>query len=215
VPEPKHRHIQAHEITHSITPWRRTFLLGDNDLTLDLQCLAQIEAEANYGAWQFLFLMEQFAHEARDLDLSWDGIQKLKRRYGNTITTTLWHTIEERKPDHAVVGLISLHPHHTNIGGGHDGSPCGHFIRSKGFRRQFPHIMSGDIYGIVWQYAGFQTRGPVGEGTFPLTDANGEMHEFRFESFSNGYRLADLRCGAALDASFRSIGLTEIAMEWL
>ena len=35
VPKPKHRWIEAHEIAHSIVPWHRKFLLGDNAQTLD------------------------------------------------------------------------------------------------------------------------------------------------------------------------------------
>jgi len=196
VPTPKKRHIQAHEITHSITPWHRTFLLGDNELTLDPQCHAFIEAEANYGASQLLFLMERFASEARDYDLSWTSINTLKKRYGNTMTTTLWHMIEEREPDHPVIGLISRHPNHPNIGGAPDGGDCRHFIRSRGFRFHFPHILAEDIYSIVRGYAGFLSRGPIGTDTAPITDANGEVWEFEFESFSNSYDL--LTFGVAL-----------------
>jgi len=46
VPEPKHRWIEAHEISHSITEWHKHFLLGDNSHTLDPACHAMIEAEA-------------------------------------------------------------------------------------------------------------------------------------------------------------------------
>src|SRR5437879_1091446 len=52
VPEPKHRWIEGHETIHSLTPWHRDFLLGDNEQTLDPTCHAIIEAEANYGAGQ-------------------------------------------------------------------------------------------------------------------------------------------------------------------
>src|SRR6266566_4672348 len=40
VPRLKHRWIEGHEITHSLTPWHREFLLGDNEHTLDPVCLA-------------------------------------------------------------------------------------------------------------------------------------------------------------------------------
>ncbi|WP_377827927.1 hypothetical protein ACFKHW_27870 [Bradyrhizobium lupini] len=49
-PTPKQRHISAHQIVHGIVPWHKTFLLGDNELTLDPHCQAIIEADANYGA---------------------------------------------------------------------------------------------------------------------------------------------------------------------
>src|SRR5207249_959446 len=58
VPEPKHRWIEGHETIHSLTPWHRDFLLGDNEQTLDPSCHAIIEAEANYGAGQLLFMQD-------------------------------------------------------------------------------------------------------------------------------------------------------------
>jgi hypothetical protein len=35
VPKPKHRWIEGHEVGHSIIPWHREFLFGDNEYTLD------------------------------------------------------------------------------------------------------------------------------------------------------------------------------------
>lgn len=189
VPTPKQRHIEAHEIAHDITPWHRAFLLGDNELTLDPRCHEVIEAEANYGAGQLLFLLDRFAEEARDGELSWATIQALKKRYGNTMTTTFWHMIEEREPDRPVFGLISRHPKHRKIGGARDGGNCRHFIRSPAFRRAFPHIFADDVYRTVRSYITFCAKGPAGEATAPIQDANGEVWEFRFESFCNGYDL--------------------------
>ncbi|MCR4347719.1 MAG: hypothetical protein NUV55_11040 [Sulfuricaulis sp.] len=189
VPELKHRHIQAHEITHSITPWHRDFLLGDNDITLKPQCHDMIEAEANYGAGQLLFLLDKFKNESRDLDLSWKSIQILKNRYKNTLTTTLWHWVEERDSTLPVVGLISRHPKHPEIGGGTDGADCTHFIRSIGFLRQFPNFDAEAIYAIVSRYVTYRPRGPVGSSTEQLTDINGDTYEFYFDSFSNSYSL--------------------------
>lgn len=196
VPAPKHRHIEAHEIIHDITPWHRDFLLGDNELTLNPECEAVIEAEANYGAGQLLFLMDRFGREARDLEFNWASIQLLKKRYGNTMTTTLWHMVEERNPSQPVVGLIGSHPRHPQIGRGTDGSRYRHFIRSQGFRSFFPHILADDIYAIIDSYVDGRRRGPTGETTVPLQDANGKLWEFRFESFCNSYDL--LTFGLAL-----------------
>jgi hypothetical protein len=189
VPTPKQRHIHAHEIVHSITPWHKTFLLGDNELTLDPRCQAMIEAEANYGAGQLLFLRERFAGEARDCELNWKNLQALKKRYRNTLTTTLWHAVEERDPDRPVLGLIGRHPRHPTIGGGTDSANVRHFIRSPAFRRFFPHVTADDVYGIVRRYVSFSKRGPCGAGSHPLIDANGERWEFVFHSFCNGYDL--------------------------
>jgi hypothetical protein len=35
----------------------------------------------------------------------------------------------------------------------------------------------------------FSKRGPCGEGSYPLVDANGDTWEFRFQSFCNSYEL--------------------------
>jgi hypothetical protein len=183
VPTPKQRHICAHEIVHSITPWHQTFLLGDNEITLNLQCQAIIEAEANYGAGQLLFLVERFGVEARDCDFSWKTLNTLKNRYRNTLTTTLWHVVEEREPDRPVLGLISRHPRRPTIGGGADGANVRHFIRSPAFRKIFPQVTGDEVYRIVRSYVTFANRGPCGTGSYPLFDANGERWEFVFESF--------------------------------
>jgi hypothetical protein len=47
VPKPKHRWIEGHEVGHSVIPWHREFLFGDNEYTLDPACHAIVEAEAN------------------------------------------------------------------------------------------------------------------------------------------------------------------------
>jgi hypothetical protein len=188
VPTPKQRHIQAHEIVHSITPWHKTFLLGDNELTIPI-CHEIIEAEANYGAGQLLFLQDHFVSDARDCELTWKNLQILKSRYLNTLTTTLWHAVEERDPDLPVLGLIGRHPRHPDIGGGADGSNVRHFIRSRAFRKIFPHVAADDVYAIVRRYVHFSKRGPCGEGSYPMVDANGDAWEFRFWSFCNSYDL--------------------------
>jgi hypothetical protein len=51
------------------------------------------EAEANCG---LLFLGDKFAIEARDLDLSFDTIKALSKRYENSILSTLWPMVEDR-----------------------------------------------------------------------------------------------------------------------
>lgn len=189
VPTPKQRHIQAHEIIHSITPWHQTFLLGDNELTLIPQCENSIEVEANYGAGQLLFLQGRFVEDARDSELTWKNLQTLKSRYNNTLTTTLWHTIEERDSSAPVLGLISRHPRHPTIGGGSDNADVRHFIRSRSFKKTFPHTTGEEIYAVVRTYVRFSKRGPCGDGTHPLVDANGIRREFIFQSFCNGYDL--------------------------
>ncbi len=81
----KHRWSEAHEIGHSVIPWRRELLLGDNELSLNPTCHAQMEAEANYASGQLLFLGSRFSDEANDLELAFTTVKKLSKRYGNTI----------------------------------------------------------------------------------------------------------------------------------
>ncbi|RYG96077.1 MAG: hypothetical protein EON58_12840, partial [Alphaproteobacteria bacterium] len=104
VPVLKHRWIEGHEIGHSLIPWHREFLFGDTEYTLDPACHAMVEAEANYAASQMLFLRGRFGKEARDLDLDFKSIKGLAKRYGNTITTSLWRMVEERDPGQPVFG---------------------------------------------------------------------------------------------------------------
>jgi hypothetical protein len=187
IPPPKQRWTEGHEIGHSIIPWHQQFLFGDNQYTLEPTCHAQVEAEANYAASQLLFLQEHFANDARDIELNWEAIKRLAKRYGNTMTTTLWRMVEDRTPEHPVVGLISRHPKHKQINSDPSGAPVRHFIYSKGFRQQFARTSSTIVFEIVKSYVTWQTKGPVGEGDVVLMDDNGQKREFHFSSFCNSH----------------------------
>src|SRR6266852_5806875 len=131
-PKLKHRWNEAHEIINSVIPWHNEMNMGDTDLTLKPTCHAIVEAEANFGAGQLLFLHGRFAIDARDCDCSVEAIKGLSKRYGNTITSTLWRFVEQVYPDKAIVGIISQHPNHTTPD--FDPSrPCRHCIQSPKF----------------------------------------------------------------------------------
>lgn len=192
VPQAKHRWIEAHEITHSVTPWHKDFLLGDDKQTLDPACHAILEAEANYGAGRLLFLQDRFAADALDLSLDFESVRQLADRYANSIVSTFWRTVEERNPGQAVFGLISVHPHHADVGA-HDGAdPWRYFIRSALFRTQFANILPADVFGLVARHASWRRTGPILLADDILPDATGKIFEFRFESFSNKYALLTL-----------------------
>jgi hypothetical protein len=196
VPQPKHRWMEAHEISHSITPWHRDFLLGDNKEMLDPTCHAIIESESNFGAGRLIFLQDRFGAEARELDLSFDSVQQLARRYKNTITSTLWHFVEDREPDRAVFGMIGIHPFHPEIGA-HDGpEPWRYFIRSARFKTQFSNVTPNVTYQLIKDHASWKRKGPILSAQDVLVDVNGDVWEFQMESFSNSYAL--LTYGAAL-----------------
>ena len=189
VPEPKHRWIEAHEITHSITPWHRKFLLGDNAQTLDPACHAMLEAEANYGAGRLLFFQDGFASDARDLDLSFNSIKLLAKRYGNSIVSTFWRAVEDRDPSQPVFGVVSVHPHYPDIGK-HDGPmPWRHFIQSAAFRTQFSTISPEKSFELITLHAGRQRTGPVFTAQDVLKDVIGNDWEFQIESFSTQHAL--------------------------
>lgn len=192
VPKAKHRWIEAHEIVHSITPWHKRFLLGDNAQTLDPACHAVLEVEANYGAGRLLFLNEQFGEEARDVDLSFKSIQLLKKRYGNSIVSTFWRMVEERNPAKPVFGLISIHPHHPEIGT-HDGpDPWRYFIRSDAFARQFSRVTPDAVFSIVRTHASWRKGGPIFSAQDVLRDDLGAEWEIGLECFSTTHAVLTL-----------------------
>lgn len=189
VPKLKHRWIEAHEISHSITPWHSHFLLGDNTQTLDPECHATLEAEANYGAGRLLFLQDRFATEARDMVMSFDSIRQLAKRYNNSIVSTFWRAVEERNPSTPVFGMISVHPHHPDVGS-HDGpDPWRYFIRSPAFHTQFSNVSAACAFEIIRQYAGFRKTGPIFHAEHIIQDILGNMWEFNIESFSTMHAL--------------------------
>ena len=192
VPQPKHRWIEAHEIAHSITPWHKDFLLGDNQHTIDPACRAMLESEANFGAGKLLFLSGKFASEALDLELSFPSIKLLSNRYSNSIVSTFWRMVEERDPTASVFGMVSTHPLHADVGC-HDGNhPWRYFIRSKMFRTQFSSICPDEVYGLISRHATYRRTGPVFSARDYLKDGVGVDWEFQIESFSTKHALLTL-----------------------
>lgn len=188
-PKPKHRWIEAHEITHSFVPWHAEFLLGDDELTLNPECHETIEAEANFGAGRLLFLGGRFALEARDLPDGFEAMKSLKARYGNTLTSTFWRYVEDRTPERPVFGLISRHPRHPSIGSGDNGEDVHYFIGSEAFRKRFSSTSASTVYAVVDRSATWKKAGPVFMSTEVLFDDNGQAQEFVFEGFCNSYYL--------------------------
>lgn len=189
VPEAKHRWMEAHEIGHSIIPWHREFLFGDNEQTLDPECHATIEAEANFGASRLLFMLDRFGQDAREIDFSFKSVQLLRKRYGNTLTSTFWRFVEDRNPTHAAFGVVGVHPKHPEIGKQADGSAYRYFIRSQGFREQFSRIHPDHVRAIIERHASWRKSGPIIDATDYVVDDTGKSYEFKIESFSNKYDL--------------------------
>ncbi len=204
VPEPKHRWIESHEITHSVAGWHKDFLLGDNRFTVDPVCHATIEAEANYGAGRLLFMADRFGQEARDLPATFESVKALSKRYGNSIVSTLWRLIEGRDPDQSAFGMVSAHPIYPEIGA-HDGDEAWrYFIRSPNFRIQFPNVTPEQAYALISSHCTNRKKGPIFEVSDVLENAIGERWEFKIECFSTTH--AVLTLATAISIRERVIG---------
>ncbi len=188
LPKPKHRWSEGHEIGHSLIPWHQAIMLGDNALTLTPVCQEEVEAEANFAAGRLLFLRERFTEEVRSLEPSIEAIRALKEIFGNTLSTTLYRVVESFGADRPLVGMISGHPHPIRRGKNFDPSkPCRHFIRSSAFRGHFGKTSEVELFREVSGYCGAQGGGPLGEEEMILSDDNGDLHRFQFETFFNRY----------------------------
>lgn len=188
VPELKHRWLEAHEVGHDLIDWHRPFMFGDNDHTPTPACHDKLEAEANYAAGQLLFLQERFVAEARDLPREFSSLQKLKHRYGNTLTSTLWRYVELLDPNIPLCAVVSAHPHVSQRSESFNAEiPCKHFIQSQRFSTQFSLIDEKTVFALISQYCRGARKGPLGAAEVELTDDVGQRHVFRFETFYNGY----------------------------
>lgn len=191
IPDLKKRHAEGHEITHSITPHHARFLFGDDGETLRHSCHEKLEAEANYGSGQLLFLKDRFVAEAHDLPLTLETVRSLAKTFGNTITMTLWRIIEEAHKGEPIFGVISGHPHHPD--NDFDPlNPCRYFIESPAFRDRFSMITEVQAFGAIQSYASRARGGPLGESAVIFTGRDGERHVFHMETFYNKYEALSL-----------------------
>jgi len=149
-------------------------------------CSAIIEAEANYGAGQLLFLGERFITEAKSYPIAFDALKKLKGVYDNTMTTTMWRFVELAWPELPMVGIVSCHPLRARRPADFNPEdPCRHFIQSPAFAQRFSQLSEKEVFEKVAEYCGGQRGGPLGECELILQDDNEEAHYFFFESFYN------------------------------
>ena len=203
----KHRWNEAHEVGHSLLPWHDDAMLGDNSHTLSRDCHEQVEAEANFAAGRLLFLREKFSTEARDHDPSINAIQALNKRFGNTISTTLYRFVETAGTTTPILGMITEgHPHISRRTAAFNPvQPCKHFIRSPAFAQRFSKVDEMLVFDAVVAYSGPQRAGPLGQKELILTDDNGDRHVFLFETFFNRYDALTL--GLYVRPSVRAIAV--------
>jgi Zn-dependent peptidase ImmA (M78 family) len=189
LPDAKQRWSEAHEVGHSIIPWHTDTMLGDNKQTLTPACHEQIENEANFAAGQMLFFQQAFVQNARDLTVGINAVTTLKKRYGNTITTTLWRYVEQS--EQPMIGAISCHPHRlpTEFDWG---NPFRYFVGSRSFQQRFSNTREVDLFRQVQTYCANRRGGPLGATDLQLPDDSGLRHLFRFETFFNQYEALTL-----------------------
>ncbi len=188
LPEKKHRWNEAHEIGHSLIEWHDDVMHGDNAHTLSQDCREQVEAEANFAAGRLLFMRERFSDEARSVEPTISSVRQLKGTFGNTLSTTLYRFVESAGAERPIVGLITDHPHAALRPVTFDPArPCRHFIQSPAFAGRFSRLSEIDMFRAVSGYCGRQKGGPLGSRELILTDDNGDLHRFFFETFFNRY----------------------------
>jgi len=184
LPDAKQRWSEAHEIGHSLIDWHADTMFGDTRHTLTPSCQEQIEAEANYAAGQLLFLQELFVRDARDLDPGIEAVLALKKRYENTITTTLWKYVEQS--DLPLIGGISDHPLRPGAEF-QTARPFRYFIVSRRFVQAFSKTKETDIFRKIQRYCENRRGGPLGSAEVILADDSGIRHLFQFDTFFNRY----------------------------
>jgi hypothetical protein len=183
LPSAKHRWNEAHEIGHSLIPWHAEVAHGDHQMTLRMECEQEIEAEANFAAARILFLRERFEQELRGAPVDLNRVRTLAKTFGNTITSTLWRTVES--VDVPAFALVSQHPREFKV---NPAEPLvEHFIALPRFRRMFPTVTGGEIYVALRQFCRGRLKGPLGAGEILLRDHAGGEHVFFTECFYNGY----------------------------
>jgi len=176
-PTVKQRWDETHEIGHSIIPWHEPLMHGDHRVTLSRSCHQQVEAEANYAAGRLLFLQDRFVHELRSRKLSFATIKQLSSLFKNTLTSTLWRTVEST--DCPTFGLISIHPRETQK----DGElPIRHFLRSRSFAESFGNVKREEIFRAMKSFC-FGRRGPIGKSDVILNNTDDVKHCFFVECF--------------------------------
>jgi hypothetical protein len=181
MPVLKQRWGEIHEISHSIIPWHEPLVHGDQRMTLTHTCKEQVEAEANYAAGRLLFFQERFVEEVRSSEVCLNNVQKWGKAYGNTITSTLWRTVESLIVP--AFGLVSIHPQGVPDPDSH---PVRRFIRSESFADRFSAVTAMQVFEVLGTFC-YGVRGPIGSDHILITDINNVKYVFAVESFYNSY----------------------------
>jgi hypothetical protein len=183
-PKLKWRWSEAHEIIHDGVPWHQEAMFGDTEYTLSPSCHEQIESEANYGAGRLLFFQDEFREFVSATEPTFEMIKAATKRYGNTMTSTLWRLVEAL--DIPALGLVGPHPKGSAKRPG-ETQECRYFIRSRRFIEQFANVTEQGAYDLLRANSLFRRGGPIANIEVVLIDDRGDKHLFQLESFYNGH----------------------------
>ena len=159
-------------------------MFGDTEYTLSPACHEQIEAEANYGAGRLLFFQDQFREFITSAPPAFDLIKLATKRYGNTMTSTLWRLVEAL--DIPALGVVGAHPR-GNTDPNQAAPQCRYFIRSRSFIERFSSVTEDAACAVLRANASFRRGGPIADCEVILVDDRGEKQCFHLESFYNGH----------------------------
>lgn len=202
----KHRWNETHEISHTIIPWHQDVMYGDTEQSLSPAYREELEAEANYGGGQLLFLGERFIAESRDSQTTISQVQQLAKRYGNTITSTLWRHVEASVTP--TIALVSGHPVYE-FNPIAPAEVCKHTIYSPAFIEQFGPYEGALLMAAIRQYCrSGKKRGPLGSGELIIPDKNSGRHVFEFETFHNSHQAISL--GSYVKKSSKVFGFRNV-----
>ena len=179
-PPLKWRWNESHEIIHAGVPWHQDAMFGDTELTLSPLCHEQIEAQANYGAGRLLFFQDNLRDFIGSSTPDFTLVQKIKKHYGNTLTSSLWRMVEAL--DIPALGLVGPPPW-ARVRGTAD--PCRYFIRSTAFIERFTNVTEHQACDLLRSCSSHRSGGPIANEDVTLTDDRSQKHVFHLESFYN------------------------------
>lgn len=154
--------------------------------TLSYACHQQVEAEANFAAGRLLFLQEAFDERVKSEPVTFDQVKKLGKEFGNTMTSTLWRTVES--VEEPLFGMVSQHPRRATD---ESKAVIRYFLRSKIFADQFPGVTAVEVFESLQAFC-FGNRGPIGSAEVIYRDAGGQRHVFFVETFFNHHEALTL-----------------------
>lgn len=189
LPVPKQEWAAFHDATHSILEWHRPFFLGDTAQTLDPDFQMMLESEANYGASALMFGGKTFTREALDTVPEWASIRALQKRYDKSCVTTLRRYVQFSL--NIPMAMMVSTPWWRDKPEDQE-DRWRHFVGSGRFETEFAGVSAEKVLVEIDSNTSMRSGGPVGEFEIRLMDMNGDVHEFRAESFFNKHYILTL-----------------------